>query len=236
MTCAWDGCDRTDIIARGLCQRDYMRAKRARILSTFAADLRVCPCGAEFATASHGANRFCSEVCRREQKRAARLAAREAARRPCARCGDLLAASARSDAGYCSPACQQAAWYDDNDVRLRAAAAKWKRTNRALANDYEHRRRARMYGNGHERIDFDAVWLRDQGRCWLCDLDVDPALVWPHPQSPTLDHIVPLALGGGHLMSNVALSHARCNISKKDRPPDRLPAWALGGDLDALAS
>lgn len=39
------------------------------------------------------------------------------------------------------------------------------------------------------------------------------------PDSPTIDHLIPLAHPAtpGHVKTNVALAHRRCNLSKNDR-------------------
>lgn len=41
----------------------------------------------------------------------------------------------------------------------------------------------------------------------------------PHPLSPTLDHITPLAEGGEHTPENVQLAHFICNSHKGDGSP-----------------
>lgn len=68
-----------------------------------------------------------------------------------------------------------------------------------------------------ELIDSEAIFQRDGWICQLCFEEVDPLLFWPHPESPSLDHIVPLSLGGSHTEDNVQLAHLRCNISKGNR-------------------
>jgi 5-methylcytosine-specific restriction endonuclease McrA len=146
--------------------------------------------------------------------------------RRCDRCDGSVPAAARSDARFCGVLCQQADWYEVNEARLRAAAIAWKASNREAANEAEHRRRARKMGGGSERIDRLAVWERDRGHCWICERRIDAELTFPHPLSPSIDHVIPLNRGGGHVMSNVAMSHLRCNISKQDKILDRVPAWA----------
>jgi 5-methylcytosine-specific restriction endonuclease McrA len=34
------------------------------------------------------------------------------------------------------------------------------------------------------------------------------------PTSPTIDHIIPMAKGGGHIWDNVQVAHAICNSTK----------------------
>lgn len=55
---------------------------------------------------------------------------------------------------------------------------------------------------------------RDGYRCKLCRRKVDMQLKAPHPKSPTVDHIVPLAQGGDDTRVNVQLAHWGCNSRK----------------------
>jgi 5-methylcytosine-specific restriction endonuclease McrA len=57
---------------------------------------------------------------------------------------------------------------------------------------------------------------RDRDRCGLCGKRVGEQ-AWPHPLSPSLDHIVPLSRGGAHDPANVQLAHLSCNIRKGNR-------------------
>jgi len=39
----------------------------------------------------------------------------------------------------------------------------------------------------------------------------------PHPESLSIDHIMPLSLGGKHIRANVQLTHLICNLKKGNR-------------------
>lgn len=65
-----------------------------------------------------------------------------------------------------------------------------------------------------EPIFNEEIFERDNWVCQLCFEEVDPLLFYPHPESASLDHIVPLSLGGTHTEDNVQLAHLFCNISK----------------------
>ena len=52
----------------------------------------------------------------------------------------------------------------------------------------------------------------------LCRLPVAKDRRAPHPLAPTLDHIRPQVLGGGHETDNLQTAHLRCNESKHMRP------------------
>ncbi|WP_434744799.1 HNH endonuclease [Streptomyces sp. A-14] len=61
------------------------------------------------------------------------------------------------------------------------------------------------------------VYERDHWTCQLCREPVVRDQVVPHPQAPTLDHVIPLARGGTHEPANVQLAHYLCNSIKTDR-------------------
>jgi hypothetical protein len=71
------------------------------------------------------------------------------------------------------------------------------------------------------------VYERDRWTCQLCRKPVRRDKVVPHPQAPTLDHVVPLSQGGTHEPANVQLAHYRCNTIKSDG------GW-VGGEQLAL--
>ena len=54
--------------------------------------------------------------------------------------------------------------------------------------------------------------------CGICGQPVDPNLKYPHPLSRTIDHIIPIALGGHPSdISNLQLAHWICNRQKSDK-------------------
>lgn len=77
-----------------------------------------------------------------------------------------------------------------------------------------HRERARALGVPYEPINRLQVFTRDLWRCGLCGQEVLRTEVAPHPRSPSLDHIVPMARGGGHTYDNVQLACFLCNSRK----------------------
>lgn len=52
-------------------------------------------------------------------------------------------------------------------------------------------------------------------RCYLCGKLIPIG-------SRNVDHIVPLAKGGAHTASNLAIAHERCNKSKNDKHPNEI--------------
>lgn len=110
------------------------------------------------------------------------------------------------------------AWYRANFQRVKAANNAWREANadkvREISRESSARRRARKAAVTVEDFTFEQIWLRDEGRCWLCGDDVDPSVAWPDSRSPSIDHVIPLALGGEHSLQNCSLSHLVCNLRK----------------------
>jgi hypothetical protein len=79
------------------------------------------------------------------------------------------------------------------------------------------RRRARQRDPEAESIDRDKIGDRDGWRCGICSRKVDRTLPYPHPRSPSLDHIVPLSQHGKHVYANVRISHLTCNTARGNR-------------------
>lgn len=87
----------------------------------------------------------------------------------------------------------------------------------------ERRRKLRMQANAPcERIDPVEVFIRDNWVCGICGKKVRQNAHYNHDHAATLDHIVPLAKGGAHAMSNVQCSHRACNLRKSDKSGGQL--------------
>jgi hypothetical protein len=83
-------------------------------------------------------------------------------------------------------------------------------------------RRARQRQIPRESINPRVVYVRDGWRCQLCHRIVDRRLPPTHPRSASLDHIIPLKLGGTHEYRNVQTAHRNCNTEKGIRGRDQL--------------
>lgn len=76
------------------------------------------------------------------------------------------------------------------------------------------RRRARLQQVEVEVFSDLEIFERDSWICQLCGIFVDVSLQWPDRFSKSLDHIVPIFLGGSHTRTNTQLAHLVCNIRK----------------------
>lgn len=68
-----------------------------------------------------------------------------------------------------------------------------------------------------EHVRIEDLMMRDGPTCGLCGDDIDLTLDYPDLMSKSVDHVLPLSLGGTHSMENVQLAHLRCNMSKGAR-------------------
>lgn len=60
--------------------------------------------------------------------------------------------------------------------------------------------------------------LKTQSTCGICGKPVDKTLKYPHPLSPVIDHIIPVAKNGHPSdINNLQLAHWQCNRQKSDK-------------------
>jgi 5-methylcytosine-specific restriction endonuclease McrA len=108
----------------------------------------------------------------------------------CRRCSDPFVIVDQTESAYCSTSCGRADGKDRRRAKQKAAT-------------------------GQQRVYRRRIFERDGWRCQLCRKKVKRTAKVPHPLAPTLDHVVPLALGGRHEPANVQLAHFICNAEKK---------------------
>lgn len=78
------------------------------------------------------------------------------------------------------------------------------------------KRRAQKLNNIVGEIDIKTIYMRDGFKCGICHKKVLMHKKFPHKKSPSIDHIIPITLGGSTTMNNLQLAHLSCNISKKN--------------------
>ena len=75
--------------------------------------------------------------------------------------------------------------------------------------------------DGSHRAQYDRnkkIIFHTQEYCALCGGRVDFDRKFPDPMSPSIDHIIPVALGGHpSALDNMQLTHLGCNSSKGNR-------------------
>jgi 5-methylcytosine-specific restriction endonuclease McrA len=88
---------------------------------------------------------------------------------------------------------------------------------RLAARAREKRKRVRRHGAVSEPYTLAEIAKRDRYRCGLCRSKVDVHLPYQYPQAATVDHLIPLSLGGDDTRANVQLAHRGCNARKQNR-------------------
>lgn len=170
--------------------------------------------------------RYCSEACRHRAELRRRSARRSSVRyqttKVCPIC-DTEFLAPRTDAVYCSKRCLKRGYTKRHPGHGSAAVRRWRARNGnppygELRRSADARRRARKRGARVETFSRTDLAERDGWRCRLCHHMIDPYLAWPHPLSPSIDHLVPLALGGEHSLANTQLAHLVCNTRKGVKP------------------
>lgn len=131
------------------------------------------------------------------------------AERACREC-DKTFLSGRPNKRYCTAECQLIA--SEREWKAKRTQP-WDEQRRARY----HEREARKRGNGYEHFTRAEIAERDRWTCGLCDELIDRDLNYPNPMSLSLDHVLPLSLGGPHTRANTQAAHLRCNISKGNR-------------------
>lgn len=187
--------------------------------------MRTClVCGISFELVDRGRRRmYCSKVCAAESVTRRVKAARRArlVERACAECGEVFLPS-DAHTRYCSISCRKAtgdrlgrergkSWAVDTYVNT-GGNTPYRQAKSRLEGAL--RRGARVPGELIVPVD---VFERDGWICGLCDTSVDQSLKWPDPMSVSLDHVIPVSLGGTHSMANLQCAHLFCNVSKGNR-------------------
>lgn len=154
---------------------------------------------------------------------------------PCKNCGKPLAVR-RNGFKYCSQAeCQRARKRARESTAPRCSvvgcdrpviangvcgshyAIMWAKDNRDRSRTGKHRYRARKRAAFVEDVSLPYVLARDGQRCGICGEIIPRGVEYPDRRSASLDHIIPLALGGTHELSNVQAAHFGCNSRKAAR-------------------
>lgn len=68
-----------------------------------------------------------------------------------------------------------------------------------------------------------------RSECGICGKPIDFSIKYPHPLSPCIDHIIPVAKGGHPSdISNLQLAHWTCNRQKSDNLMQSVPSAGSG--------
>ena len=109
------------------------------------------------------------------------------------------------------------AWAAKNPEKAKASRLAHARKHPEKIRDRAQLRQARKRANFVEEVEGLVLADRDLWICGLCLEDIDPEVRWPHPESYSIDHIIPLSRGGDHSYANTQSAHLLCNMRKGAR-------------------
>lgn len=201
------------------CSRDCSFAhqkqqKEERLRQEQEANVRQCVMCGEAFIAKNGKH-CCSDECDKAKARVAARAYAEKAHtnnltnRACKCCGIIFApAYGVKRRAFCSHVC----------------ARKYLKKTHGSGNrsDQNRRRRAREKATQVDLFKADEIYERDNWICQICGKRVSATLRYPNQMSASLDHIIPLSLGGTHTKDNTQLAHFKCNTAKGIKGLDQL--------------
>lgn len=81
---------------------------------------------------------------------------------------------------------------------------------------YSPKRRA-VYARG-DKIDAFILFELFDWTCYLCKNPIDKRRRCPDWRAATVEHLMPISLGGTHTWDNVVPAHLKCNEQKRDLP------------------
>ena len=127
--------------------------------------------------------------------------------------GKLLGAVTRGQLVQCSAECKR----DHKNAQSRQYWPKAYQRDRDSHFASAQRRRAAQRGATVEYFKNTEIFERDGWACQLCGLPIDRDARKPDPLSVSLDHIVPISLGGAHSRANTQCAHLSCNVRKSNK-------------------
>lgn len=87
----------------------------------------------------------------------------------------------------------------------------------------KHKRRSILKQVEHINYSDLNIFKRDKWMCQLCGKKVNPKYIGNHPMAPSIDHIIPISLGGSDTPNNVQLAHRECNRIKSNGLYNKTP-------------
>lgn len=208
--------------------------------------IHCAECGKEVSRPDRRTQRFCSEKCkkrasnRRQNRRRQPLRDPNPLVRTCLHCGGRFI-PARRDQVYCSR--KTGKWCAIYAYQARKKAGEplrqvkqqlhcqecgteftaLKANARWCSSQCKNRNTGRVMSRRRTgelpRVPYTdrEIFERDGWRCHLCGKPVNRKVKRTHPDGATIDHIVPISLGGVDEPANVATAHWHCNHAKKVR-------------------
>lgn len=125
--------------------------------------------------------------------------------------------------------------YRENNLeKEKARVSKWKVNNREKVNLYQrtanHKRRSyiREIKEGFTVAQINSLFTSQHEKCVLCGKSIKDKF--------HIDHIMPIALGGGNTIKNIQLLCPPCNLHKGAKHPSRVSPADCSHQLDLVGT
>jgi 5-methylcytosine-specific restriction endonuclease McrA len=151
-------------------------------------------CGVRFGDGTKVRQKWCSPC--KKAIEASRYQKSPPLAKPCKWCGKQFKPKNHHPTFYCSTKCRQSPHWSKKDAARRMRGGK------------------RITG-----VTINDIFTRDKWKCCFCGVRTPRELRGSQmPNSPELDHILPLSTGGDHSKVNLQLLCRRCNLRKGNKP------------------
>jgi hypothetical protein len=152
--------------------------------------------------------------CRDCQRARPKQALRES--RTCELCGEPYLpgprASYKPPQRFCSKSCTTA-WANGG----RPPYTRVRDGDYGTARNARKRRRLRVRAETWDGVSDAQILERDRWRCGICSKRIGKSFKHPHPRSASIDHIIPLSMGGDDTAANKRAAHLACNCGRRNR-------------------
>lgn len=191
--------------------------------------IKCARCGVVFLATKKG-RKYCTKKC-------ADLAFKIVETKECKHCGKSFVLPRRSKKEpmiYCSNACKFLDMTNPTKGTQRTCSecgvvfvswSGWDKRNVKFCSDKcatsnENRKRNAIHRGASSvigKVNLFEVAERDKWTCGICYKNIDMNLKFPHRMSASIDHVIPVSIGGVHSIANVQLAHLSCNASKGNK-------------------
>jgi HNH endonuclease len=134
---------------------------------------------------------------------------------PCELCGSPYAPGPRTrgkpQQRFCSKSCAQA-WRNG----ARPPYTRVQDGDYGTARNARKRRRLRVRAETWDGVSDAQILERDGWRCGICRTRIGKSFKHPHPRSASIDHIIPLSMGGDDTAANKRAAHLACNCGRRN--------------------
>ena len=102
------------------------------------------------------------------------------------------------------------AWRLANPEKRKEMAATYAKAHPLVLRHKDARRRARVVAATVGPVNYERIYERDKGTCWMCGCK-------PEGKHLHFDHVIPISKGGPHTEENLRVACSQCNWKKGAR-------------------